>query len=424
MIKKSYPDFNEKVYIIRLKNGMQVHILPKDEPYYSTYVELSVPYGALDLNYKLGDQIFHTPYGTAHFLEHKVFAMPNGDAFAEFSKMGVDANAMTSYNQTSYLFMATKQVMGALDYLLEMIDTPYVNETNVESEKSIIAEELKMYLDDPNVVMNNELMEQLYFNHPIRYDIGGTLESIMEITQETLNHVYTSFYHPSNRLIVIAGKVDLKEIQAYFKAYDEKHPIKHSIPKTIYPKEPMRVRVKQKTEFKDLGIPKLMIGFKLKTKRLKPKEQIKREMAMAMMTNLLLGSSSMMYDKLIQEGLINQSFSLSTVFEKNAESIVLFAESKKISALKRILVDFMTEKGLSELTEEAFLRYQKVYLGQLIYALNNVEYKAYLYGKYFHLGANLFDVVDILKEVTLDDVVSAFHELKKSNMSILIHKKA
>ena len=424
MIKRHYLDFNEKVYIIRLKNGMEVHILPKDEPYYSTYVELSVPYGALDLKYKLGEMTYQTPYGTAHFLEHKAFAMPDGDAFAEFSKMGVDANAMTSYNQTSYLFMATKNVMGALDYLLEMMDTPYVNDTNVDSEKSIIAEELKMYLDDPNVVMNNQLMEQLYYHHPIRYDIGGTLDSIMEITSDVLNHVYESFYHPSNRLIVIAGKVDLNEIQTYFKAYDKKYPTKHAIPKTIYPKEPKRVHVKKNVEIKELAIPKLMIGFKLNPKKLKPKEQIKREMAMAMMTNLLLGSSSAMYDKLIKEGLINQSFSLSTVFEKNAESIVLFAESKKVTTLKRILVDFMTESGLKELTEEAFLRYQKVYLGQLIYALNNVEYKAYLYGKYYHLGASLFDVVDILKEVTLLDIVDAFHELKKTNMSILIHKKA
>ena len=122
---------------------MQVHVLPKNDPYYSTYVELSVPFGALDLNYKVNDQTFQTPYGTAHFLEHKVFAMPDGDAFSEFSKMGVDANAMTSYNQTSYLFMATQNVMEALDYLLKMIDTPFVTDENVTSEKSIIAEELK-----------------------------------------------------------------------------------------------------------------------------------------------------------------------------------------------------------------------------------------------------------------------------------------
>lgn len=424
MIKKNYPDFNENVYIIKLKNGMQVHVLPKNDPYYSTYVELSVPFGALDLNYKVNDQTFQTPYGTAHFLEHKVFAMPDGDAFSEFSKMGVDANAMTSYNQTSYLFMATQNVMEALDYLLEMIDTPFVTDENVTSEKSIIAEELKMYLDDPNVVMNNTLMENMYFNHPIRYDIGGTLDSIMDITSETLNHVYDSFYHPSNRLVVIAGKVDLKAIQAYFQAYDLKYPLKHEKPKTIYPRELKRIRVKQVLETKDIGISKIMLGFKLVPKKLKPKEQIKREMAITMMTNLLLGSSSTMYEKLIKDGLINQSFSVSTNFEKNAESIILFAESKKITTLKRILVEFLTHTGINELTEEAFKRYQKVYLGQLIYALNNVEYKAYLYGKYYHMGASLFDVVDLLKEVTLEDLKNSFHELQKNNLSILIHKKA
>ena len=107
-----------------------------------------------------------------------------------------------------------------------------------------------MYLDDPNVVMNNTLMENMYFNHPIRYDIGGTLDSIMDITSETLNHVYDSFYHPSNRLVVIAGKVDLKAIQAYFQAYDLKYPLKHEKPKTIYPRELKRIRVKQVLETK------------------------------------------------------------------------------------------------------------------------------------------------------------------------------
>ena len=73
MIKKFYERFNESVYIIKLKNGMQVHILPKEEPYFTTYVELSVPFGALDLNYKDKEEMVSTPYGTAHFLEHKIY---------------------------------------------------------------------------------------------------------------------------------------------------------------------------------------------------------------------------------------------------------------------------------------------------------------------------------------------------------------
>jgi predicted Zn-dependent peptidase len=424
MIKKYYKDFNEHVYIIKLKNGMQVHILPKDDPYYSTYVELSVPYGALDLSYKLNNQTFETPYGTAHFLEHKMFAMPDGDAFMKFSSMGLDSNAMTSYNQTSYLFMATEHVMEGLDYLLEMVDTPFIHEENVESEKPIIAEELKMYLDDPNTVMHNKLMEQLYHHHPIRYDIGGTLDSIKEITSQTLNDIYHAYYVRSNRLIVIAGKVDLKAIQAYFKVYEQKYPNRDEKAVTHYPVEPKRVRVKSCVEKKDIGISKMMIGFKLQPKRLSPKDQIKREMVMSIMINLLLGSSSSMYERLLAEGLINQNFSVGTYFEKKAECIILYAESNKMTTFKRIMTDFLLASGETELKEDAFNRYLKVYMGQLIYALNNVEHKAYLYGKYFHMKSSLFDVVDLLKEVTLDDVKQSFHELKKTNMSLLLHKKA
>ncbi|MBE0701225.1 MAG: insulinase family protein, partial [Acholeplasmataceae bacterium] len=285
MIEKKIDRFNEKIYILKLKNGMQVHILPKDDPYYTTYVEVSLPYGALDLTYKVGEEIKQNPYGTAHFLEHKIFAMPDGDAFAKFSMLGVDANAMTSYNQTSYLFVATQNVMEALDYLMNMIDTPYFTLENVENEKGIISEELKMYLDDPNTVMQNQLMENMYFNHPLRYDIGGSLESIKEITPEILSDVYTHFYNPSNRLLVIAGKVDLKKIKQFFALYDLTKPKKYDIPKTIIGKEPKKIVVKHEERSMPIGIDKLMIGIKLHPKRLDKRLQAKKEMAMTMLLN-------------------------------------------------------------------------------------------------------------------------------------------
>lgn len=67
MIKKTYSDLGEELYIITLKNGMSVHVLPKPAPFYSTYVEVSVPYGALDLVYTFHNEEHKTPYGTAHF---------------------------------------------------------------------------------------------------------------------------------------------------------------------------------------------------------------------------------------------------------------------------------------------------------------------------------------------------------------------
>jgi predicted Zn-dependent peptidase len=424
MIKTKNERFNETVYILKLKNQMEVHILPKEDPYYTTYVELSVPYGAINLSFKKNQTIINTPAGTAHFFEHKIFAMPDGDAFSRFSMLGADANAMTSYEQTSYLFVTTESVIPALSHLLHMIDTPYFTDENVNAEKKIIAEELKMYLDDPNVMMQNRLMENMYHNHPIKYDIGGTLSSIEEITKETLLTVHETLYQHKNRLLVIAGKVNLDEIESFLKSYDQLS-IRSSFPfKNVIPKEPKHVVKKYETIKNDHSIDRLMIGIKLKPRKQTPKEQVKRELCLSMVLNMVLGQSSMMYQSLLSEKLINQSFYVSTNFEKEAENIIIFSETKKVNQLKKRLIDLLTNHLKDEITFEAFKRYQKVYLGQFIYALNHLETKANLYAKYKHLGISLFDVVDLIHDVKEEDIEIVTQEIQKRYMSILIYKKA
>lgn len=424
MITKTYERFEEIVHIIKLKNGMEVHLLPKEDPYYTTYVELSVPYGALDLNYKVGNQTFQTPYGTAHFFEHKIFAMPDGDAFQMFTAMGVDANAMTSYNQTSYLFLATNRVMEALEHLLNMIDQTYFTEENINSEKNIIAEELKMYLDDPLVEMQNQLMEMMYNNHPIRYDIGGTLESIMDIDEKILSQVHKHFYHPSQRLIVIAGKMNIKEIKAFFKAYDQKEVKKLEKPKTIFPKERNSLVKKQHIETKQIGMNKMMLGIKLPIEKKSVKDQIRRELILTVGLNMLLGSSSFMYESLMKEQLINQRFFIQTTFEKYAEHIIIYAESKKIYTLKRKLIDFLTVGAFDQVSESDFLRFKKAYLGQFIFALNQLDHKAYYYGKYYLQHTSLFDVIDMLNDISYQEVIDGLKKIERNRIASLIYKKA
>ena len=424
MIKKTMTYFNENVHIFKLKNGMQVHILPKEDPYFTTYVELSIPYGSIDLTYKKNQKITNTPYGVAHFLEHKIFAMPNGDAFFEFTRLGADANAMTSYNQTSYLFVSTKEVMAALSHLMNMLDTPYFTLENVESEKSIIAEELKMYFDDPNVLMQNKLMENMYQSHPIRYDIGGSLESILEITPDILMDIYQSFYNQSNRLITIAGKVNIKEIEKFFKEYEKKNQDKHKKPQVLFPKEKPSVLKRYEVEKKEISIDKMLIGIKLKPIKLDARAQIKREMAYTMMLNMVLGQSSSNYENLLKNKLINQNYYIHVSFEKLAENIIIYAESKNVFKLKNILKNLLLNELNEHLNNDSFERYKKVYLGQFIYALNHLETKAYLYGKYFHMNSSLYEVVEILKEINYQDIIKTIDSIQRKNISILIHKKA
>lgn len=417
-----YEEANEHVYSFKLKNGMRVHLLPKDDPSYLTYAEISVPYGNFALTFDTEKGVFNFPAGTAHFLEHKIFAMPDGnDGFQMFTKLGTDANAMTGYTQTSYLFSATDHVDEALLHLLEMLDTTYFTKENVDSERSIISEEIKMYLDDPQTEMMNHLTNNMYEHHPIKEDIGGTIESIRKITPQTLTDAHHYFYQPANRLLVMAGKIDVKHIYKLLKDYDQD--VKKEKIKVIYPKEPRRVLVKHEVVEKPIQMPKLMLGVKLTPKKRSPKESIKKELAFSYLLGMLFGNSSQLTASLIRDGLINQNYYFSPVFEEHAESLLIYAETKKPFLLKRLVVDALIH-GTPDINEENFERFKKVSLGQHVFALNSIEFKAHLYGKYIHQKANLFEAIDVMRELTFEDILRAKDEIKKQRISTLIYKKA
>lgn len=423
MIKRTYEKFNESVYIIKLKNGMQVHVLADDNPGFSTFVEISIPYGANGLNYKVGEQVFSSPYGTAHFFEHKIFAMPEGDASAYLSKLGVDDNAWTSYSQTSYHFSATNNVFEALTYLLKMLDNTYFSKENIKKEKDIIEQEIKMYADDPYSEMERQLYEMMYHNHPVRYDILGTISSINDIDEKVLDDVYKAFYNPSNRLVVISGKINLKQIQKYFKDYDFNNPIKHQRPTIIIPKEPKKLVSKKQVEKKMIGIDKLMLGIKINSKSNLKKDKVKEELALSILLNMLLGTSSKMYENLIEQTLINHSFYVELNHEKGASNIIVYAETKKSNKLKKILTDLFVSQGLEYLNQVEFEKTKKVFIGNYIYELNNLEVKTYYYGKYFHKGLSLYESIDYLTSIDYQDVINSYHWLQNRHIASLIYKK-
>ncbi len=415
--------FKETLYILKLKNGLTVHMLPLLLESYTTFVEVSIPFGGMHLAYQKGHLKKELHSGIAHFLEHKIFAMPEGDAFAGFSKLGADANAMTSYTQTSYIFSSTEQVIEALDYLLNMLDTPYFNQENVESEKKIINEELKMYLDDPIQLMQNKLLENMYHVHPIKYDIGGTIDSIEPINDRDLLDLYRDMYHPKNRLLTIAGHMDLKALTSYFKSYEKKDMGFYEKPKIIIPKEPKHLVKKHEVIYKPTSMPKMMLGVKLPSKNRKPQDAFKREMTINMFLNMLLGASSKPYEMLLEEKLINQNFFVQSTFEKGAEMILIYAESKKITTLKKKLIDLLCIDREVYLKKSTFDRFKKAYLGQFIHSLNHLETKVYLYSRFYHQGLSLFEVTDVLNEISYDDLNEVMNEIKANRISTLFLKR-
>ena len=213
MKKLNYNNLNQDIYYFTLKNGFQVYLLPfLDKKNY--YAILGVKYGSIDVEFENEDGHFKTPYGIAHFLEHKVFALENGDdPFTFFAKSGVNANASTSFDNTRYYIWGVNNLEENLTFLLDFILTPYFTDKNVEKEKGIIYEEIKMYEDNPEWVLDDEMRKNLFYNLPVKEKIAGTISDVSTITKEDLYNVYNTFYNPSEMFLVLGGAFDLKKIE-------------------------------------------------------------------------------------------------------------------------------------------------------------------------------------------------------------------
>ena len=197
---------NEKLFYTETKNGLKLFFMPK-KGYTKKHAIFSTDYGSIDNIFIpiKENKPCQVPEGIAHFLEHKLFEEPDSNIFEKFSKMGADVNAFTNFNQTSYLFTSTEYFYENLELLIKFVQNPYFTDENVEKEKGIIAQEIKMYEDSPNWRVFFNLLKAMYINHPVKIDIAGTVDSIQTINKELLYKSYNTFYHPSNMVLFIIG---------------------------------------------------------------------------------------------------------------------------------------------------------------------------------------------------------------------------
>ena len=199
-----------EVFSEKLDNGLKVYIVPKSDSN-NVYVTFTTNYGAYQSEFIPydNDEMIKVPEGVAHFLEHKLFATEDGtDPFTFFGKSGASSNASTSTYKTTYLFEGMNDFERNLNYLLDFVQEPYFTDENVEEEKGIIIQELKMYQDNPFRMGYEKSLKNTFKTSPIRVPVGGSVSSVSAITKEDLYTCYNTFYHPSNMILVITGSVN------------------------------------------------------------------------------------------------------------------------------------------------------------------------------------------------------------------------
>ncbi|MFE4709644.1 EF-P 5-aminopentanol modification-associated protein YfmH [Paenibacillus sp. NPDC056722] len=400
-----YDKLQETLYHEVMDNGLQVYVLPKPG-FRKTYATFATKYGSVDNHFRVaGGEETTVPDGIAHFLEHKMFEEPEGDIFATFASNGASANAFTSFDQTVYLFSATENIETNLSTLVDFVQRPYFTDENVEKEKGIIGQEINMYADNPDWRVYFGLIEAMYDKHPVHIDIAGTIDSISTITKETLYTCYNSFYHPSNMLLFVVGGVEPEKVFELIrsnqagKSYDIQGDIER-----IFEKEPEQVATKRKESKLAVSMPKCLFGFKEKELGLTGEAAVRRDLTTKLMLDLLLGSSTALYQKLYDEELISDSFGHEFNSSPQYAFSAIGGDTKDPDLLLKRIKEEIEPLLQSGFAEKDFERARKKKIGGYLRMLNSPENIAHEFTRYQFRGGDLFEVLPLYESITLDEV--------------------
>ncbi len=406
MKNKYYDQIDETIYTEVLENGLKVCILPKTEMA-KTFAIFTTNYGSIDQSFVPIDQkdLIKVPDGIAHFLEHKLFEKEDRDVFQDFSKLGASANAFTSFTKTAYLFSATSRVKENLGILVNFVQDPYFSEQSVEKEKGIIAQEIKMYDDQPDWRAFFGTIKSMYKEHPVQIDIAGTVDSIEKITKEDLYTCYHTFYHPNNMILFIAGNVEPEEIMKQMKDNQTQKSFKEPEPITRkFPDEQEEVAEHELRITMPVQVPKALIGLKEKDIPKDPKTFMEKEWLMDIIMDYLFSKSGIVYEKLYEEGLIDQSFSYESHLERNFGFSIIGGNSHKPERLAQVVKEELLNIKNQKMDDTTFERIKRKKHGQLLRSLNSLEFIANQYTHYQMLGIDFFDSIEWLEALTYQDL--------------------
>ncbi|MUG45622.1 EF-P 5-aminopentanol modification-associated protein YfmH [Paenibacillus woosongensis] len=401
----------ETVYRETMDNGLQVYVLPKPG-FQKTYATFSTKYGSIDNHFRVeGEDETKVPDGIAHFLEHKMFEEPEGDIFAKFASLGASANAFTSFEQTVYLFSATENVMENIETLVNFVQNPYFTDQNVEKEKGIIGQEIGMYQDNPDWRVYFGLIEAMYAVHPVHIDIAGTVESISTITKETLYKCYDAFYHPSNMLLFVVGGVDPEEVFSLVRSNQAKksYPPQGEIQR-LFDTEPNEVHEKRKVIKLPVSLPKCLFGFKETNIGISGEALLRRDLALKLALDLLIGSSTKLYQKLYDMDLISDSFGHEFNSNPNYAFSAIGGDTKDPDRLLEIFTEEAKLILASGFQSDDFERARKKKIGGYLRMLNSPENIAHEFTRYRFRGGDLFSVLPIYESLTLEEVNNRLRE--------------
>lgn len=399
-------NLDEKLYYEKLASGLEVYVLPKPN-FAKKYVFFAVPFGGIHHKMETGNTIYDLPLGLAHFLEHQVFENKDNPTFQQFEKIGANVNAYTSNQMTVYHFECVDNLKEGMRILMDMVLHARIDEKSVEKEKKVIQQEIKMYQDDVDWEIYDALKRAMYHEHPIKYDIAGTLESVEGTTLTDLRRCYDSLYTPSNMKIFVYGDVDKDEICGWVEGFQtESYKAKSGQYNWLLPSEPQAVATRRMILEREIGQDKILMGFKNAPMHDHPDRQ-KRVAAIRLANSMLFGESSTFYTQMYQKGWLHDPMSYDMQYGLGYAKCVLGAETDHTEALELAILEAVETHKRIGFSNEDFLRNKKKLIGRFVFSFNSLQSIASNITYNTMRGEDVFSLLQAYESLTLEDLTNA-----------------
>ena len=400
MERMEFARVGEKMYRQTLENGLNVFVFPKPG-FQKGYAFFATNYGGMDMRFCLNGEWHNTPAGVAHYLEHKMFDTQEGNALQDLAANGASPNAFTSNDITGYYFDSTEKFEENLRILLSFVSVPWFTQESVDKERGIIGQEIGMIEDDPHWKCYMNLMKALFQHHPIRVSVAGSVESIAEITPETLYACHKAFYDPANMVLCVAGPVDPEHIC--------------DVAREILPKEAGPIAVKDYGEKEgpraaqsyieermEVSAPIFQLGWKGDA-QINGEDRLRQELVGGLALEVLLGNSSPLYAKLYREGLINQEFGYSYESSFGCAFLAADGESKAPEAVCAAVAAEAARIGREGVDPALWERVKKGVYGNRVRGLNSFENLCVGQAQAFFTGYDFLRFADIFDAITKEE---------------------
>lgn len=355
-----------------------------------------------------------TNSGVSHFIEHMMFKGTHNrtskDIASEIDNLGGQINAFTSKECTCYYVkLLDEHIDIGIDILSDMILNSSFKQEDIDKERLVILEELKMYEDSPEDLAYDLLIEKIYANDSLGMNIIGTEESLYDINQKEILEYFSKYYVPNNSVISIAGNFNfeemVKKIEAKFGNWkSEDVNINFNFNEAKF--NSCFISKNKDTEQVNLAINLKAI----------PQENTEEMYALAIINNIFGGSiSSRLFQRIREEkGLVYSIYSSQSLYRKCGELGIFASMSNEnlqdvydlvMEEIKNIKENYLTEKEIKESKEQL--------KGSYILGLESTSSRMMSIGKAMLLSK---------KVKTTDEILNYINEVNIGTIKTVIDK--